>query len=98
MAHASARMAFGRKIGMFQDVGFKLADMFAYNDLGRMLALRAAWGFNTGDREADVLASCAKAPLPARAATLQIVNWRCRSLAATGECKGTDMERLYRRR
>ncbi|HOS98058.1 MAG TPA: acyl-CoA dehydrogenase family protein, partial [Deltaproteobacteria bacterium] len=59
-AHAKARSAFGRKIGMYQDVGFKLADMFAYNDLGRMLALRAAWGFNTNDREADTLAACAK--------------------------------------
>ncbi len=35
--HAKDRTAFGRRIGMYQDVGFKLSDMFAYNDLGRML-------------------------------------------------------------
>lgn len=93
-AHAKARMAFGRKIGMFQDVGFKLADMFAYNDLGRMLALRAAWGFNTGDREADVLASCAK--LFAGEAATKIVNWGMQIFAGHGYLAGTDMERLYR--
>ena len=93
-AHAKARVAFGRKIGMFQDVGFKLADMFACNDLGRMLALRAAWGFNTGDREADILASCAK--LFAGEAATKIVNWGMQIFAGHGYLAGTDMERLYR--
>lgn len=93
-AHAKARSAFGRKIGMYQDVGFKLADMFAYNDLGRMLALRAAWGFNTNDREADTLAACAK--LFASEAATKIVNWGMQILAGHGYLAGSTMERLYR--
>jgi alkylation response protein AidB-like acyl-CoA dehydrogenase len=93
-AHAKARTAFGRKIGMYQDVGFKLADMFAYNDLGRMLALRAAWAFNTNDREADTLAACAK--LFAGESATKIVNWGMQILAGHGYIAGSDMERLYR--
>lgn len=93
-AHAKGRKAFGRRIGMFQDVGFKLADMFAYNDLGRMMALRAAWAFNTGDREAEVLADCAK--LFASEAATRIVNWGMQIFAGHGYIAGSDMERLYR--
>ncbi|HXK48600.1 MAG TPA: acyl-CoA dehydrogenase family protein [Deltaproteobacteria bacterium] len=93
-AHAKGRKAFGRRIGMFQDVGFKLADMFAYNDLGRMMALRAAWAFNTGDREAEVLAACAK--LFASEAATRIVNWGMQIFAGHGYIAGSDMERLYR--
>lgn len=93
-AHAKARTAFGRRIGMYQDVGFKLADMFAYNDLGRMLALRAAWGFDTGDREAGILAACAK--LFAGEAATKIVNWGMQIFAGHGYVAGSDIERLYR--
>ena len=93
-AHAKARTAFGRRIGMFQDVGFKLADMFAYNDLGRMLALRAAWAFNTNDREAVILAACAK--LFASEAATKVVNWGMQIFAGHGYLAGSDMERLYR--
>lgn len=93
-AHAKSRTAFGRRIGMYQDVGFKLADMFAYNDLGRMLALRAAWAFNTGERQADILAACAK--LFAGESASRIAGWGMQIFAGHGYLAGTDMERLYR--
>ena len=79
---------------MYQDVGFKLADMFAYNDLGRMLALRAAWAFNTGEQEAGVLAASAK--LFASEAATKIANWGMQIFAGHGYLAGSDMERLYR--
>ncbi len=93
-SHAKKRVAFGRRIGMYQDVGFKLADMFTYNDLGRMLALRAAWAVNTSEHGAEELAACAK--LFASEAVTKIVGWGMQILAGHGYLAGSDMERLYR--
>jgi len=93
-AHAKGRTAFGRRIGMYQDVGFKLADMFAYNDLGRMLALRAAWAINTSEHGAEVLAASAK--LFASEAATKIANWGMQIFAGHGYLAGSDMERIYR--
>ncbi|MCD6569414.1 MAG: acyl-CoA dehydrogenase family protein [Deltaproteobacteria bacterium] len=92
--YAKDRRAFGRQIGKFQEIGFKLADMFTYNDLGRMLTYRAAWGFEQGEKEAGILASCAK--LFASEATTNIANWALQVFAGHGYVKGTDIERLYR--
>jgi len=92
--HAKTRVAFGRRIGMYQDVGFKLADMFTNNDLGRMLGLRAAWALNTSEHGAKELAACAK--LFASEAVTKIANWGMQILAGHGYLAGSDMERLYR--
>jgi butyryl-CoA dehydrogenase len=92
--HAKERTAFGRQIGKYQDVGFKLSDMFSYNDLGRMLGLRAAWALNTNDNEAEILAACAK--LFAGEAVTKIANWGMQVFAAHGYIEGSTIERLYR--
>jgi alkylation response protein AidB-like acyl-CoA dehydrogenase len=92
--HAKERTAFGKPIGLYQDVGFRLADMFTINDLGRMLALRAAWAINTGEYEADVLAACAK--LFASEAATKIANWGMQIFAGHGYIAGSDIERFYR--
>lgn len=92
--HAKTRAAFGKPIGLYQDVGFKLADMFTITDLGRLLALRAAWAINTGEHEADVLAACAK--LFTGEAATKVVDWGMQIFAGHGYLAGTQMERLYR--
>jgi alkylation response protein AidB-like acyl-CoA dehydrogenase len=92
--HAKERTAFGKPIGLYQDVGFRLADMFTINDLGRMLALRAAWAINTGEYDADVLAACAK--LFASEAATKIANWGMQIFAGHGYVAGSDIERFYR--
>ena len=92
--HAKERTAFGRRIGMYQDVGFKLADMFAFNDLGRMLALRAAWAINSSEHGAEVLAACAK--LFTSESVTKIANWGMQIFAGHGYLAGCNMERLYR--
>jgi alkylation response protein AidB-like acyl-CoA dehydrogenase len=92
--HAKSRKAFGRQIGKYQGVGFKLADMFTGNDLGRMLGLRAAWAMNRGENEADILGACAK--LFATESTTNIANLAMQIFAGHGYIKGTDIERLYR--
>jgi butyryl-CoA dehydrogenase len=91
---AKERAAFGKPIGMYQDVGFKLADMFTYNDLGRMLALRAAWALNASEQGAEVLAACAK--LFASETATKIADWAMQIFAGHGYLAGGDMERLYR--
>ncbi len=92
--HAKTRAAFGKPIGLYQDVGFKLANMFTIIDLGRLLALKAAWAIDTGEHEAAVLAACAK--LFASEAATRVVDWGMQIFAGHGYLAGTQMERLYR--
>ncbi|HOJ13552.1 MAG TPA: acyl-CoA dehydrogenase family protein [Deltaproteobacteria bacterium] len=91
---AKSRSAFGKPIGMFQDVGFKLADMFTLVDLSRLLALRAAWAFDTGERDAPVRAACAK--LFSAEACSKVANWGMQIFAGHGYLAGSPIERLYR--
>jgi butyryl-CoA dehydrogenase len=91
---AKSRKAFGRQIGRYQEVGFKLADMYTYNDLGRMLGIRAAWAMNNDENEAEILGACAK--LFASESVTKIANMAMQIFAGHGYIKGTDIERLYR--
>jgi len=92
--HAKNKKAFGKQIGRFQEIGFKLSDMFTDNDLGRMLTQRAAWAIDQAEEEAEILASCAK--LFTGEALNRIANWAMQIFAGHGYIKGADIERLYR--
>ena len=92
--HAKSRKAFGKNIGRYQEVGFKLADMYTFNDLGRMLGIRAAWAMNNDENEAHILGACAK--LFSSEAATKIANMTMQIFAGHGYTKGTDIERLYR--
>jgi len=50
----------GKPVIAYQEVGFKLAEMFTLYQTSQLLAYRAAWLDEIGDREAAVVASCAK--------------------------------------
>ncbi|RLE03264.1 MAG: hypothetical protein DRJ13_04690 [Bacteroidetes bacterium] len=50
----------GKPIIAYQEVGFKLAEMLTLLQTAQLLAYRAAWMEETDDREASVLAHCAK--------------------------------------
>jgi alkylation response protein AidB-like acyl-CoA dehydrogenase len=60
VAFAKTHKSGGRPIIAYQEVGFKLADMLTLLQTGRLLAYRAAWMTASGDREAGILAHCAK--------------------------------------
>jgi alkylation response protein AidB-like acyl-CoA dehydrogenase len=92
--YARERKAFGEAIGKYQDVSFRLAEMFAHNDLGRMLIHRAAWGMLEKDPETDVLIACAK--LFSSEAVSKTAHAATQIFAGHGYVKGTDIERLYR--
>jgi alkylation response protein AidB-like acyl-CoA dehydrogenase len=58
--HAKSHLSGGKPIIAYQEVGFKLAEMLTLLQTARLLAYRAAWMTDAGDREAGVLAHCAK--------------------------------------
>ena len=58
--YAKTHLSGGKPIIAYQEVGFKLAEMLTLLQTARLLAYRAAWMTEAGDREASVLAHCAK--------------------------------------
>ncbi len=93
-AHAKTRKAFGKPIGLFEGVGAKLAMMYANNDLGRMLTLRAAWAMEQRDPESPVLTACAK--LFASEAVNETADLAMQVHGGRGYLRGSAVERLYR--
>jgi alkylation response protein AidB-like acyl-CoA dehydrogenase len=93
-AYAKARKAFGKPIGLFEGVGAKLATMFTANDLGRMLAYKAAWAMEQQDPESPVLTACAK--LFSSESINEIADLAMQVHGGHGYLKGSTVERLYR--
>ncbi len=60
MAHAGARQQFGRPIGEFQAIQFKLADMATELDAARLMVHRAADSLDRGDPKATMHCAMAK--------------------------------------
>lgn len=58
--YAKTHLSGGKPIIAYQEVSFKLAEMLTLYQTARLLAYRAAWMSETGNREAPVLARCAK--------------------------------------
>lgn len=58
--YAKRKTAFGKPLGLLEDVGARLATMFTMIDIGRLLVMRAAWGMAAGDPERGILAACAR--------------------------------------
>ncbi len=58
--HAKTHMSGGKPIIAYQEVGFKLSEMLTLFQTAQLLAYRAAWMVEAGQREAPVVAHCAK--------------------------------------
>ncbi len=58
--YAKTHVSGGKPIIAYQEVGFKLAEMLTLLQTARLLAYRAAWLEEAGDREAPIVALCAK--------------------------------------
>jgi acyl-CoA dehydrogenase len=87
------RRQFGRAIGEFQGVEFKLADMATDLEAARLLVHQAAWAHDSGT-DAKMQTSMAK--LFATEAAQRIVDQAVQIHGARGLIAGTIMERLYR--
>ncbi|MFH1349850.1 MAG: acyl-CoA dehydrogenase family protein [Pseudomonadota bacterium] len=58
--HAKTQQRGGKPLIADQEFGFKLAEMLTLVQTAQLLAYRAAWMAETGDKEAAILAHCAK--------------------------------------
>ena len=89
--YASSREQFGKKIGVYQAVSHPLADSYTRVELSRSLALWAAWCVATGDPQAMIAASAAKAYAGESAV------WVCeKAIQALGGIGFTWEHRLHR--
>jgi acyl-CoA dehydrogenase len=92
--YSSQRRQFGRAIGEFQGIQFKLADMATELEAARLLVYQAAWSHDCGNGNARVQSSMAK--LYATEAAQRIVDQALQIHGGAGLVSGSIMERLYR--
>jgi alkylation response protein AidB-like acyl-CoA dehydrogenase len=93
-AHAKNHESGGKPIIAYQEVAFKLAEMLTLLQTAQLLAYRAAWTVETGDREAGVLVHCAKVFCAESAE--EVASSALQILGAKGYVKGNAAEEDYR--
>ena len=84
----------GKPIIAYQEVGFKLAEMLTLLQTAQLLAYRAAWMADTGDREAAVLAYCAK--VFCTESSEKVASYALQILGGQGYISGNPAEEGYR--
>jgi alkylation response protein AidB-like acyl-CoA dehydrogenase len=93
LRYAKKREAFGRKIGSFQAISHKLAEMATYIEAARGLLYRAVWSFTVG--KADPMLSSMAKWFPARVA-IQVADEAIEILGGHGCMLDNEVERFYR--
>jgi alkylation response protein AidB-like acyl-CoA dehydrogenase len=93
LEYARQREAFGRRIGEFQAIQHKLANMAMEIDAARLLVLRAAWLKDRGERHTD---AGAKAKLFASEMARRQTAEAIQVLGGYGYTKEYPVERYYR--
>jgi alkylation response protein AidB-like acyl-CoA dehydrogenase len=92
-AYAAERQQFGRPIGNFQAVQFRLADMATEIEAGRNLVYKAAW---LKDRGRDFALAAAEAKLYTGELSNRAVNWALQIHGGYGYMDEYAISRLYR--
>jgi short/branched chain acyl-CoA dehydrogenase len=92
-AYAHERQQFGRPIGSFQAVQFRLADMATEIEAGRQLVYRAAW---VKDQGRDFAREAAMAKLYTGEMSNRVVNWALQIHGGYGYMDEFAVSRLYR--
>ena len=92
--YACEREQFGRKIGKFQGVAFKLADMKARIDAARLLVYRAAWIARNGKEFESAEGSMAK--LVAGETAVHVTDEAIQILGGNGYTREYPVERMHR--
>ncbi|HXF36702.1 MAG TPA: acyl-CoA dehydrogenase family protein [Actinomycetota bacterium] len=93
LAYARERRAFGRPIGAFQAIGFKLADMRVAVETARLATYRAAW---LRDRGRPHTAAAALAKLHASEAAVRCAREAVQIFGGAGFIEGSPVARYYR--
>ncbi|MEV4677505.1 MULTISPECIES: acyl-CoA dehydrogenase family protein [Actinomadura] len=94
LQYAREREQFGRKIGDFQAVAFKLADMKTRLDAARLMVWRAAWMARTGKDFANAEGSMAK--LMASEMSVYVTEEAIQILGGNGYTREYPVERMHR--
>lgn len=92
--YACEREQFGRKIGDFQSVAFKLADMKARIDAARLLVYRAGWMARNGKQFENAEGSMAK--LVASETAVYVTDEAIQILGGNGYTRDYPVERMHR--
>jgi acyl-CoA dehydrogenase len=91
--YAKKRRAFGSKIGDFQAVQFKIAEMYQKVETARLLVWKAAW---EADKNLDPTINASIAKFYATETALEIVNEALQILGGYGYTKMFPLEKLLR--
>lgn len=94
ISYSQSRRQFGRAIGEFQGIQFKLSDMAADLEASRLLVYQAAWAHDLKEPDLGLKSSIAK--LFATEAAQRIVDQALQIHGGNGVVAGHIMERLYR--
>jgi alkylation response protein AidB-like acyl-CoA dehydrogenase len=94
LRYAKSHKSGGKPIIGYQEVGFKLAEMLTLVQTAQLLAYRAAWMAETDDREAPVLAHCAK--IFCTESAEQVASYALQILGGHGYLRGNPAEEGYR--
>jgi short-chain 2-methylacyl-CoA dehydrogenase len=93
LAHARERKQFGRPIGSFQAIQFKLADMATEIEAGRALVYKAAW---LKDQDRPFAKEAAMAKLYTGELSHRVANWALQIHGGYGYMDESPISRLYR--
>jgi alkylation response protein AidB-like acyl-CoA dehydrogenase len=93
LAYSRSRQQFGKAIGSFQAIQWKLADMATSLDAAQLLTLKAAWLKDNGK---PFQRAAAMAKMYASDASMRAAVEGIQILGAHGYCKGSRMERFLR--
>ncbi len=94
LEHAKTREAFGRKIGHFQAISHKLAEMLTKIETARLLVYKASWKLDSKGKVDPMLFSMAKW-YPARVA-VEVCDEAIEILGGYGYMLENEVERFYR--
>jgi alkylation response protein AidB-like acyl-CoA dehydrogenase len=94
LQYAREREQFGKKIGDFQAIAFKLADMKCQVDAARLMVWRAAWMARTGKEFENAEGSMAK--LMASEAAVRVTEEAIQILGGNGYTREYPVERMHR--
>jgi acyl-CoA dehydrogenase len=94
LQYAQEREQFGKRIGDFQAIAFKLADMKTRLDAARLMVWRAAWMASTGKDFANAEGSMAK--LMASEMSVYVTEEAIQILGGNGYTREYPVERMHR--
>jgi len=93
IAYSKTREAFGRKIGEFQAISHKLAEMATKIEAARLMVYKAAWGLDNGKGDPKL---CSMAKWYSARVAVEVADEAIQILGGHGYMLENEVERFYR--